>query len=456
MQTLIVGGGVAGLVAAQAVLAADSSAEVVLLEQSDILGGLLSGIEYEEESAYFDIGTHIFQETGLQDLDKIFLTAIPEEELIVYPAGMGDLAGAVFEGILQHHSHFPDLRHHKFDEELRSQLRELVNVGSAPQPVDRSASLPEISVERFGRAVTDRIILPTLSHVYNLPKEQLAGFSILLPGWTRVIVDDFDDWSVSAADDCYRQLIAVPDQRELPEEYHHGRRSFYSRKNGSRAFIYGIAASLKKAGAKIETSSRIHGVDISSCKIDYLDEVGANKTLRPDRVIMATGAVGGARLLGMDLSAISLDKPMPHWTINVILEEPCPSDLCYLYGLDLGCEWYRVTNYRAFSMNPEDRRLTIEVIGTRPRHAYEAESVILDLYKKGFLNSPGVVFADARQLPHGFPAPTTKNIRGLIKLGDAISNALPERYLFGGIGANGGKFFQNEVVLDMYQRVMDW
>ena len=73
MNYLIIGGGISGLVSAHALLKGNPSAKITIVEKDKNLGGLLAGIEYEDENLYFDTGTHIFQETGNQELDELLL-----------------------------------------------------------------------------------------------------------------------------------------------------------------------------------------------------------------------------------------------------------------------------------------------------------------------------------------------------------------------------------------------
>ncbi|MCM8532326.1 MAG: NAD(P)-binding protein, partial [Lentisphaeraceae bacterium] len=66
-RAVVAGGGVVGLLSA--LLLKDRFEEVVLVEKSSSVGGLLKSELIEDN--YFDIGTHILAETGLEDLDKI-------------------------------------------------------------------------------------------------------------------------------------------------------------------------------------------------------------------------------------------------------------------------------------------------------------------------------------------------------------------------------------------------
>lgn len=452
---IVIGGGLAGLVAASALRKKFQSEEIVLLERNDEMGGLLGGSFSPCRKYYFDLGTHIFQETGNASLDEELLSAIPREDLIHFPVGSGDIAGAVFAGRLQENSHFPDVRSGAVQNYVLEDLVAHIERSRIVQPLNRVAPLTEVAAQRFGHDFAESVICPTLSRAYHRQANELSGFALQLPGWTRVVLDDFAEWERRSSEEHYRALVAIPNQRELPVSLHHGRRSFYSRRNGSRALIDGLVKKLSSDGVKLCGGVTITSMDLERKKISLIEGQGSEIKLAADTIVIATGVVGAAQLLGMNLSQQGLDMPMPHWIVDVVLEEACDSDLCYLYGFDDSCDWYRVTNYRAITGDPDDRRITIEVLGQRE---LDSESGPLDLVSQlfgvGFLRSRRIEFSNVRRLGAGFPSPTVRNMRALTDLGLKIDESLPNNVLLGGVGSNGGLFFQNEVVPDLYDRVL--
>lgn len=455
MRAMVIGGGLAGLVAARALLTANPGLEIKLIERGDSLGGLLGGVQYETGGHYFDLGTHVFQETGHSTLDAILLGAVRGEDLLHYPVGVGDLAGSVFAGRLQSHSHFPDVRYGAVEARVVGALRDHIARGGPVHSINRMDSLESVAASRFGHVFAETVVGPVLSKAFGQPAAELAGFALLLPGWTRVVIDDAEAWEIAIADERYRALVAVPDQRELPPRLHHGRRSFYSRRHGSRDFIDGIADGLRKEGVEILCGTTIVSLDPAQRSITFIDPEGVERTATADLIVIATGVVGAAHLLGIDLRSRGFDLPMPHWVVNVVLEDPCLSNLCYLYGMDAGCDWYRVTNYRALTGNPNDRRMTIEVVA-QPEVAPTVgpAHLVRQLHRVGLLASDGIEFSDVRRLATGFPSPSVRNMHALARLGAEITSGLPPGIILGGIGASAGLFFQNEVVGDLYRRVV--
>src|SRR5687768_10173523 len=103
MRTIVVGGGVSGLLCA---ILARRDGPVVVLERGAGLGGLLSSRD-GPDGTWFDHGTHVPQETGDPEVDALLfagMTAPPWRRIDVLRAGSYSF------GRLNEVSPFPDLR----------------------------------------------------------------------------------------------------------------------------------------------------------------------------------------------------------------------------------------------------------------------------------------------------------------------------------------------------------
>ena len=456
MNYVIIGGGISGLVSAHALLKGNSSAKITIVEKNKNLGGLLSGIEYENENLYFDTGTHIFQETGNQELDELLLNAVPSSDLIRFPIGQGDICGTVFNRNLQKNSHFPDLRQYIKSNVLKPILKHFNNLEEVPI-IRREDSLDNVAAARFGGEFTQKVIAPIFEHTFDLSINSISAFSLLLTGWTRVILDEEKEWLSRSEDSLYRSLVAFPEQRNLPRNFHHGRRSFYSKERGSKAFIEGLTKLLTQHDVRILNDCTINSFDINSLEFSLSHSSGTINSLKAERVIFSNGVIGVAKILGTKLSNFGFDKPMRHRVIDVLLREPCNSDLCYLLGMDQSCDWYRVTNYAAITRDSMDRRLSIEVLGDNENKSGNLIQNCLDQLKElSFLNSSDIEFKNIRDLPAGFPTPSVQNLASMSELWLNLKNLLPQNIMVGGIGSHGNLFFQNEVLENIYKRTLQF
>ncbi len=453
MRYVVIGGGLAGLMAARSLRVTNPAAEVTVIERNAELGGLLGGKIYPNDDLYFDQGTHIFQETGEAELDEFLLAAVPASDLLHFQAGEGDRSGTVFNGRLQFNSHFLDIRERHDASDLIASLETHVAAGGDVPGIDRIGPLLATSRDRFGDYFAERVLGPTLARAYGQPAEALAGFAMLLPGFTRVVAHGFEDWLRNASCSRYRAVFGVPDQRDLPEQFRHTRRSFYARRRGSRAFIDGVAAALINDGVSIECDARVIDLDLSRRSLKLVRANGKEEVILSDGIVIATGIVGAAQLLGIDIAPFGFERPMPHWVINLLVSEPVDTDLCYVYGFDERADFYRVTNYRAFSGDTADRRISVEVLG---RHHVETnefpQHIANQLRHYGLLRNASLEFIAVGKLGAGFPTPTVKTMSALSRLGSYVTQRIPEGVLLGGIGAGTNLFFQNEVVADLYRR----
>lgn len=449
---LVVGSGIAGIVASWAVRSAAAEADITVVERAPGPGGLLSGEVVGPENTYFDCGTHIFRETGVTELDRWMMETVPPDDLIVFPLGLGDLAGSVFGGRLQTNSHFPDLRMRPDFGDLLQGLVQQSACGPGTQ-LQRTEGCARQAIERFGRGYWTGVLRPILAAMYQVEPEKLAAFGMLLPGLTRVVAHDFATWHHHVSDDQFRNIFAVPDQRLLPDQFRNPLRSFYSRRGGTRAVIDALCNSLKETGVKFRFGTNISRIDFDGRCVLIAEPSGVVDTLQFDRIVFAVGAIPTAKLLGHDTSQFGFDRPISHRLIHLLAADVADVDLFYFYGLDPSVDFYRVTNYRAFSKDSDEQRVTVEVLGERaPDDVTLVDKVVAQLSALGFLRRPPRA-AHVTLLANGFPVPTVRNLTAMSLLAASVGDSLPDYAVFGGIGARPGLFFQSEVMVHMHETV---
>jgi oxygen-dependent protoporphyrinogen oxidase len=446
---VIVGSGIGGLISAWRILAGDSTASIAIIERNTYPGGLLAGIVYPN-GLYFDIGTHIFQETGLVEVDSFIQGAVPPEELIVFENGTGDIAGSYLNGVLQTNSSFPDLRNNDDFAGLSADLRKhLLGLSNVPT-IDPLAKMSDVSYARFGKRITEDVVYGIQENLFKTAANELAGFSMLLSGITRVIGSAKENWIENSDSEVYRSIYGFPEQLELPAKFRHNRRSFYSRVAGSRRFIDGIVADLRERGVQFLFNCNIESFNLNELVFDLRIE-NQNTKMKADKVIFSNGVIGAAKVCGTDISSVSLDRPLAHTIYNLQLAERTSSPVSYFYGMDKTVDFYRVTNYRTFSGNNSDRRISIEILGTIENDNL-LEDLLNQLHRIGFIKSKAIDFSEVEKLPTGFPSPTVKNMNGLVDIANILYKTLPNSVTVTGLGSRPGLFFQNDIIKDVYNR----
>lgn len=450
MKATIVGCGIGGLVAAWRLLELRADAHITLIDRDTKVGGLLAGGFYGDAATYFDTGTHIPQETGIEPVDRFLQSSVPSEDLILFGVPRGDTSGALFADRFQSNSHFPDLRGHAPLADIADALRRHVKAASTIAPIQRALALDDQLRDRFGAKYADQVLLPRLAVLYGVAAEELCGFALELPGATRVIIDDLEAWLARAGDDeIYRAIIGIPEQTKLPDAYGHGRRSYYSRSRGSSAFVTGAAETLLERGVTFRLGAKIDKIDLVAKKVAFTDASGGVE-LGYDVLILSAGIMPAAAMLGHDLRSFSFDRPLKHQVLHMLLPQTPTTVCCYACNLD-DSGWYRITNYAAFSGDPTDPRLTVEVLGEREEEPETIAAEIRgDLTRRGVLGSAEGDLVGHLVLPSGFPRPSVKNFASLAAVREAVTANLPGNVLLGGVATGKDIFFQNEVITSIH------
>lgn len=453
MKYVVVGGGICGIIAAKNISLHHPDSDISLVERAQHLGGLLAGDFYEKDNLYFDQGTHIPRETGNVAIDEFMLGCIKNEDLIHFERGHGDISGSYLNGILQKNSHFPDIRKHKNFSNILNSAEDAARKQSRKDFVRLEAAL-EQAKEKFGELYCSDMLSPILENMFQKNPKDLSWFALELPGLTRMVTYGADDWKRISSDPNMRAIFAVPDQRDLPEEHLSPYRSFYTSKQGTRTFIESLTQNLLQDNIKILTNTAITGFSFA----DNLVRINAQKDdknvdLEADIVVLATGVIGAALLLDIKPSDFGFEKPIAHRLAHLVVDEKDQTDLHYFYGLAADSSFYRVTNYSAITGDAHDKRLTVEVLGERAE-SDEAlvRNVVEQLFDMGFLKNKKLHFSDVRKLNAGFPLPTVKNMKAMEDLRAAVESRLPKNVILGGIGCDGGLFFQNEIVKNIIEK----
>lgn len=178
---LVVGGGVAGLTAADELLRRDPTAEVTLLEGSDRVGGKIragavAGVSVDvgaeavlarrpealELMEHAGLGGQVVHPTGAsaQVWSRGRLHRVPPRTLMGVPADPGTLTGLLT------------------DDEVDRVRHETPGVRPGP---DEDVSVGELVGSRLGRAVVDRLVEPLLGGVYAGSADLLSA-ATALPG----------------------------------------------------------------------------------------------------------------------------------------------------------------------------------------------------------------------------------------------------------------------------------
>ena len=439
---VIVGGGISGMVSALYIKKHYPDYSIEILESSNKLGGKLRGHLYKK-SLYFDSGTHIFQETGIEQIDSLIRDAIPIQELVYFEPGKGDLVGSIFNNKLQHETHYPDVSE-KIDY-VDSVMNHLIS--SDYESIQTKVDLPLDSecVQRFGQRYAERL-LRIIEQLYKYPFGELLSYYMYLPGLNRVKCYDIKDWKNYEKSEKFRQIVAYPDQYNVPEIYKHSRRSYYSKFFGTLNFIRGLEQILKQEGIQIRYNSRVTDIDTRTKKITFSKDDNY-RTLTYDKLLIASGVFSAKSILIPDYK-IEFDPPLDSLLIHLRLSQKTICKSFYVYNYDHDLNFYRITNYGAFSEQKGDTRISIECF-----NVYEADredflqKVLSYLKEIGFLVSLDYTDVYFEETKRGFPILTKNNLSQIIKIREQLHKYQNESFQIIGFGVGENfSFLQNHTL----------
>lgn len=455
---VVVGGGIAGLLAAL-LLAKRGARRVVVIERESQVGGLLRCFDYGEYGV-FDYGMHNMYETGIAPLDELLFGLLPKADWQILERGARDLAGVVFNGIVQHNSPFPDLRslpREQWSACVLGFFQQLEN----HQSQGHDNALEDIST-RLGKPIA-KVIDVALRKQFGKPAYELAPFATRLTTLSRVVMFSEEPFADLMGSSMLRDRLAWPEQRTLPAHWESGRKAYYPRKYGMYRVINALLARLDEAGVEILTGAQVHSMELDRGRVKRLtlEHAGSKRILTPQNMVWTSGLPAVAQLLGLDLSSYSFDPPRKTVVVNLLLRQPPQmGDLYYLYCYEPGCYTFRITNFTGYCEGAPRAGgwpVAVELLLDAPLPDAEDIKRLARNELKRFkvIASDGdVIFSAAEPLANGFPMPSVKNFMALSDMREKIAALKLSNLTLLGILSEENVFFQRDVLAQTWNKLM--
>lgn len=456
---VVVGAGIAGLLAAL-LLAERDHRKVLVVEREPEPGGLLRRFHYPEAGS-FDYGMHNMYETGVAALDDLLFGLLPEQAWQILDGPRRDLAGLYFQGGLQHHSPYPDLRRlapGQRDACMLDFFRQLDGDASN----ERVNAYDEASA-RFGRTIADSVTDVVLRRQFGRPASEMATFATRLTTLNRMVMfgeRSFPDLMLSSQ---LRDRLAYPEQRTLPSEWASGRKAYYPKAYGIHRVPAAMLARLRAAGVELMTSASVKSLEATQGRIQavHIGHPGGQRdVIDVGRLVWTAGLPVIANLLGLGLPGQGFDAPRKTVIVNLLLRDrPAMGDLYYFYCFDPGFHTFRVTNFEAYcegAPRPAGYPVSVELLMDDPLPGAEALKAMAvdELVRFGVIESAAdIVFGAAEVLSAGFPMPTSRNFSALTGMRERIKEAGIGNLLLLGILSEDNIFFQRDVLAQTHAKL---
>ncbi len=281
---LISGAGLTGLIFAKLLLKENicKSNQIVIVEKASALGGLFRPFN-SKNLGEIDKGMHIYYETLIDCIDKLVYESFlePEKECQILEGNRKDIAGAYFNGRLQIETPYPDLRSfgkdkmEVYEQEIINNLSKIASNNSSRRiykGLDLSKNLRDYWVERFGMKIFREVLSPIAEKLYGLKPEYLSSYAAYFVNLNRLAIFEKDIIFKLGGSNLIREIIAYPDQLNLPPYRSNNQKGLYPKK-GMMKIIDSLSAYLIKSGVKIFRDTKINQIKNSNKFYDvYLTE----------------------------------------------------------------------------------------------------------------------------------------------------------------------------------------
>lgn len=455
---VVVGGGIAGMLAAL-LLAEQCGLKVVLVERESQVGGHLCCFDYGDFGV-FDHGMHNMYETGIATLDELLIGLLPKEEWHFLEGSARDLAGAIFNGVVQHHTPFPDLRSldsEKFNSCMLGFFQQL----EAPESTIHNNAWEYIRA-RLGADISETIDT-ILRKQFGKRAQELAPFAIHLTTLSRVVMFSEKTFSNLIESSMLRDRMAWPEQRTLPAKWESGRKAYYPRKYGMYRVINALLKRLRSADVEILTNTQVQSLEVCDRRVKHLtlDREGISLKITPQQLIWSSGLPTISQLLDLDPSGYRFDAPRKTVVVSLLLSHPPQmGDLYYLYCYEPGCHTFRITNFTGYCEDAPRAGgwpISVELLMDAPLPSLdEIKTLVIKELKqfKIIASNEDVIFSAVEPLASGFPMPTVNNFKALSDMRARINGMEISNLTLLGILSEENIFFQRDVLAQTWNKLM--
>ncbi len=463
-NNVIVGAGLNGLVLAR-IMQKKSKSPVVLIDAASSAGGLFQSWTYPEYGT-FDYGVHVFQDTGVIDVENTIRSSLHENEWQDLTGYKREIAGLFFNGRLQLNTAFLDLRCH---EDRNSLFGGMLDGLNDELKIDSNEiSFEKIICNKFGRQIFEKVITPIVERKYGYPVSDLQKLASTLTPFHRVVLFDEKNMPDLMASDLLRARLGYPEQKRLPSIYESGLKSYYPKKFGMQKVINGLASDIVKNGGAIFLNSKIVNLDTKENKVESIsfEQNGAHYQINDINQCLWTAALPSLYFaLGGEKSCIShADLPPQTWILNLAsIDKPKMADLYFFYSYLENGNAFRISNPANYSqeipgLNNNYFSLCVEAIFP---HACDmtpekmTAKLLDELEIMGVLCRSSVVFSDLKKLPSGFPAPTIKNAKIISEMRNFISEKKCRNIIPVGVQAEPDLFYYRDILRYSYEKYIN-
>jgi len=452
-SAIVVGGGICGLMAA--LLLKQSFKKVMIIEQSERVGGLFCSVK-DDSGAHYDMGSHIPNETGINELDTLLFGELESREHYWHVIEKLQ-SGNYFAGEWDLNSPFPDS--HKLASEVYYQgCAELIQATSA----SGSPLILSYCEETLGKTFTQHIIKPILYKLYGKHTDlNTLTVAAGLFGFTRILAFEPDVANALKNIPTFDAKIGYQTQAHFHERQSKDNSKtpnyFYPLENkGIEAWVEYLVTKVKGAGVDIILSSSIEKIETNERQITGVKLVNKAEVLDCQLLFWSAPPFIALKALGLPLI---FNKPELRTAIVFHLNFDLPlldQKSHYLWVWDYQTDIFRLTLYPNLSTKSQHANLSAEIL-CRPEEVeqYDVDEIVTRLKKMHVVGEGATCISHVKQVIHGtFPVPTLEFEKNNQANFDTLKNSVDNIIISGRSG--GKQWRQADVLVAAYNDINNY
>jgi protoporphyrinogen oxidase len=436
-KIIIVGGGIAGILSA--FLYQSKGFEVVLIEKSSEIGGLLRSQELFEKKLFFDFGTHFLKETGIEEVDHFLFEGLDKSTLPYLKSG-------TFFNSLYNKNGF--LSEESLSEVQKAEsFKEFIKASHNP---NEGQNMYEQAYQLFGEGYAEGLILPAVEKLYSTSAKFLVKGAHKIFGLSRIILSNKELTKELKKNPEIDAVIAYQDYTTGQSALS----NFYPKKGGVGSWVQLLKEKLVKQGVEIITSSEISNM---SCKKGIIVEVEIGRQkFSVEKVVWTIPLFFLLKKLPSIDIKLKPTKRLNSLIFHFIVPEKYLTDLYYIQVFDPKLKSFRVTLYDNFSesIHYDKFRISVELLSDVQYESVELlqneifnELIYMGVLRKGLTYSSFTY----NSYPNSFPVLSQDFINNSEEMIASVRKEIKNIELYG--KANGKTWFMNDVIHEVYDSI---
>ena len=430
-KTIVVGGGIVGITAA--FFAKKKGDDVILIEASDRLGGLLKSDC--SDNGCFDYGTHIASMTGIDELDEFLFSDFSKSNAYLFNLGR---SGSFFNGHLSELSPYPNVN------SLSSSMLNKGRVEMLSSSDSIGANLEETLINRYGEVFYLGFVKDIIVNIFGESPQLLANECLRFFDMDRLLAFDEVATERLKSIDVFDDKISFLGARK-------GCKKLYPKSGGIGTCITFLEKKLFDIGVSIKKNTVLSNMKYKSPNY-YLES--SDEEFEADELIWT---LSSALLNKFIPTNVVSSKPSFRKTglYYFIFKKPLKTECYYINVHDVDLLANRITCYQNLEEIPSFFAITVEVLEDFDfDFNLNIKLVLNQLYKSGIIeNNNECLFSQCRELKEGFPTLTVEMTESLEKINAYYEKNHSNVTLLGRSSAKG--FFASELIVNAYREVYE-